>query len=99
MSDSTMSSAEHTMLKNFASSGQPEGTNKLNCLVRFDEVNYWLSRTRDLIANAETYSSPAFRESFRKLRCRGRKSDCELVLALYKFERAMREHATDADNK
>ncbi len=72
---------------------------KLDCFIRFDEVNYWLSRTRDLIASAETYSYPAFRESFWELRREARKSEMELVIALFKFERAMKEHQTNADNR
>ena len=65
------------------------GISKLECFIRFDEVNYWLSRTRDLIANAETYCYPAFSESFRELRREARKSEMELVIALFRFERAM----------
>ena len=30
--------------------------NKLDRLIRFDEVHYWLSRTSELITAAETYS-------------------------------------------
>ena len=56
------------MAEDSALSGQDGGLSKLDCFIRFDEVNYWLSRTRDLITNAETYSYPAFRESFRELR-------------------------------
>ncbi|MGD1210464.1 MAG: hypothetical protein ABR973_03770 [Candidatus Acidiferrales bacterium] len=62
---------------------------KLECFNRFDEVNYWLSRTRDLITNAETYSYRAFRKSFWELRRKARKSEMELVIALFRFERAM----------
>jgi hypothetical protein len=52
-----------------AASSSPNGKlGKLECFSRFDHVHYWHSRTRDLIANAETYSYPAFRESFRELR-------------------------------
>jgi hypothetical protein len=72
---------------------------KMDCFNRFDTAAYWLSRTRDLIANAETYSYPAFRESFRELRREGRKSEMELVIALFKFDRAMKEQATDAANR
>jgi hypothetical protein len=75
------------------------GLSKLDCFVRFDEVNFWLSRTRDLIADAGSYSYPAFRESFRELRREGRKSEIELVITLFKFERAMRGNADDADKK
>lgn len=73
--------------------------NKLDCFNRFDEVNFWLSRTRDLIANAETYSFPAFLESFRKLRRKSRRAEFALLLALYKFQREMEEQATDANNR
>jgi hypothetical protein len=68
---------------------QSGGISKRECFTRFDHVNYWHSRTRDLIANAETYSYPAFRESFRELRREARKSEMELVIALFRFERAM----------
>ncbi len=69
---------------------------KLDCFIRFDEVNYWLSRTRDLITNAETYSCPAFRESFRELRREARKSEMELVIALFRFERAMNKAMSES---
>jgi arginyl-tRNA synthetase len=72
-----------------ASSRQDGGLSKLDCFIRFDEVHYWLSRTRDLITNAETYAYPAFRESFRELRREARKSEMELVIALFRFERAI----------
>ena len=71
------------------------GISKLECFIRFDEVNYWLSRTRELITNAETYCYPAFRESFRELRREARKSEFGLVIALFKFEREMRGEAND----
>jgi hypothetical protein len=51
-----------------ASSGPSGKLSKLECFSRFDDVHYWHSRTRDLIATAETYSYLAFRESFRELR-------------------------------
>jgi hypothetical protein len=73
-----------------APSRQGIGIGRLDCLIRFDDVNYWLSRTRDLITNAETYSYPAFRESFRELRREARKSEFALVVALFRFERAMK---------
>lgn len=75
---------------------QGGGTRKLECFIRFDEVSYWLSRTRDLIANAETYSFPAFRESFRELRREARKSEMELVIALFRFERAMNKAMSES---
>ena len=77
-----------------ASSRQDRGISKLNCFTRFDEVHYWLSRTRDLIANAETHCYPAFRESFRELRREARKAEFALVVALYQFYRGMEEQAT-----
>jgi hypothetical protein len=85
----TLSSVERTVAEDSASSRHDGGPSKLDCFIRFDEVRYWLSRTRDLIANAETYSYPAFRESFRELRREARKSEMELVIALFRFERAM----------
>ena len=69
---------------------------KLDCFTQFDEVNFWLSRTRHLIANAETYSYPAFRESFRELRREARKSEMELVIALFRFEREMNKPMTES---
>ena len=75
------------------------GLRKQDCFTRFDEVHYWLSRTRDLIANAETYSFPAFLEPFRKLRRKSRRAEFALLLALYKFQREMEERATDANNR
>jgi len=80
-----------------ASSRQDGRLSKPECFIRFDDVHYWLSRTRDLIANAETYSFPAFLESFRALRRKSRKAEFALVLALYRFQREM-EQPTNADN-
>jgi hypothetical protein len=80
-------STEHTVAD---SSRQDGALSKLDCFIRFDEAHYWMLRTRDLIASAETYCYPAFRESFRELRREARKSDFELVLALFKFERGMK---------
>jgi hypothetical protein len=54
---------------------QDGGLSKRDCFIRFDEVNHWLSRTRDLIANAETCCFPAFLESFRELRRESRKAE------------------------
>jgi len=82
-----------------APSRQDGGLSKLDCFVRFDEVNYWHSRTRELIANAETHSDPAFRESFRELRRESRKAEFELVIALYHFQQEMEARATDADRQ
>lgn len=76
---------------------RPNGKlSKLDCFILFDEVNYWHSRTRDLITNAETYSYPAFGESFRELRREARKSEMELVIALFRFERAMNKAMTES---
>jgi hypothetical protein len=77
---------ERTMAASSRRNGKPS---KLDCFIRFNHVSYWHSRARDLIANAETYSYPAFRESFRELRREARKSEMQLVIALFKFERAM----------
>jgi len=74
-----------------ASSRQDGALSKLECFIRFEHVSYWLSRTRELITNAETYAYPAFRESLRELRREARKSEMELVIALFRFERAMNE--------
>ncbi len=63
--------------------------NKLECFNRFDELYFWHSKTRELIANAEAHSYPAFRKSFRELRRESRKAEFELVIALFRFERAM----------
>ena len=82
-----------------ATSSRQDGLSKLECLIRFDEANYWLSRTRDLIANAETFSYPAFSESFREVRREARNAEFALVVALYQFYRAMEERATDADQR
>jgi hypothetical protein len=75
------------------------GLSKLDWFIRFDEVNFWMSRTRDLISSAETFSFPEFLESFRKLRRKSRRAEFALLLALYKFQRKMEEQATDADNR
>ncbi len=69
---------------------------KLECFARFDQVSFWLSRTRELIANAETYSHPAFVESFRELRCEARKSEIELVIALFRFKKAMNKSMAES---
>jgi len=71
---------------------------KLDCFIRFDEAHYWLARTRGLIANAESYSYPAFRESFMELRREARKSEIALVIAVFHFQQEMEKQATDADN-
>ena len=72
---------------------------KLDCFTRFDVVAYWLSRTRDLIASAETYSYPAFWEAFRKLRRKSRKAEFALVLALYQFQRNKEMEASETDKQ
>jgi hypothetical protein len=82
-----------------AASQRPSGDlSKLECFFWLDDVSYWHSRTRDLIADAETYSFPAFLQSFRELRRVSRKAEFALVLALYKFQREM-EQPTNADNR
>ena len=79
-----------------ASSRKQEGLRKLECFLWFDDVSFWHSRTRDLIASAETYSYPAFRESFRELRREARKSEMELVIALFRFEKEMKKAVTES---
>lgn len=73
--------------------------NKLDCFNRFDEVYFWQSRTRALIANFETYSYPAFREYFRELGRESRKAEFALVIALYQFQHELEEQATNVDNR
>ncbi len=63
---------------------------KLEVFVKFDEFNYWLSRTRDLIAKAETYSYPAFQESFRELQRETRNFEMDSLAALFQFDQAMK---------
>ena len=83
-----------------AAASRPTGKlSKLECFIRFDEVHFWLSRTRELIADAETYSYTAFKESFRELRREARKSEMELVIALFKFEKAVKREAANDDNQ
>jgi hypothetical protein len=65
------------------------GFGKLDCFFRFDQLHYWLSRMRDLIATSETYAFPAFRESFRELRRNSVKAEFELSVALNQFETRM----------
>jgi hypothetical protein len=84
------------LAKDSSPSGQDGGPSKLDCFIRFDEVIYWLSRTRDLITNAETYNYLAFGESFRELRREARKSEMELVIALFRFEREMNKPVTES---
>jgi hypothetical protein len=82
-----------------APSKQDGEPSKLDCFIRFDEVNYWHSRTRELIANARSHGYPAFRESFRELRRESRKAEFELVIALYHFQQGMEARATDANHR
>jgi hypothetical protein len=82
--------------KDSSPSGRDGGPSKLDCFIRFDAVNYWRSRTRDLITNAETYDYSAFGESFRELRREARKSEMKLVIALFRFEREMNKPMTES---
>lgn len=68
---------------------QPGGFARLDCFFHFDQLNHWLSRMRDLIATAESYTFPAFRESLRELRRSSMKAEFELAAALLRFERQM----------
>jgi hypothetical protein len=73
--------------------------NKEECFARFDYVKFWHSRTRALIAEAETYSHPAFQESFRELRRESRRAEFLLVVALYQFEQDIEEQASDGNKE
>lgn len=73
--------------------------NKIECYARFGEVRLWHSRTLNLISNAESYSYPAFRESFWELRRESRRAEFALVVALCRFEQAMENNAADADKE
>jgi len=72
---------------------------KLECFARFDDVNFWHRRILRLIAHAESYTYPAFRESFWALRCESRRAEFALVVALCRFEQAMENEAVDADKR
>jgi hypothetical protein len=61
-----VSSLERTVAQDSASLGEDEGRNKLDWFIRFNEILYWLSRTREPIAAAETYGYRAFRRSSRE---------------------------------
>jgi hypothetical protein len=87
---------EHTVS---APSRRDGGFGKLDCFFRFDQVNHWLSRTRDLIATSETYTYPAFKESFRELRRKSRKAAFDLVVALFQFERRMERESGKAHGR
>jgi hypothetical protein len=85
--------------KDSSPSGQDRGPSKLDCFIRFDEVSYWHSRTRELIAIAETHGYLAFQKSFQELRRESRKAEFELVIALYHFQKEMEARAPDADHR
>ena len=68
---------------------------KLDCFTRFDDLVYWLSRTRDLIASAETQSYQEFWEVFRRLRRKSRRAEFALVLVLYQFQRSKEKEASE----
>ena len=87
------------MERTVATSSSQNGLSKLECFSRFDTAAYWQSRTRDLVSNAETYSHPAFAESLWELRREARKSEMELVMALFKFEKSMKKQVSDPDNE
>ena len=93
-----MHTPKHHTVRARRVSGTGQRVNKLDCFTRFDQVAYWLFRTRDLIAGAETYSYPTFWEAFRRLRRRSRKAEFALVLALYQFQRN-KEKAAFETNK
>ena len=78
---------------------QNDAMPKQECFARFDNVKFWHSRTRELIANSETYTYPAFRELFWELRRESRKAEFALVVALCRFENWMEEKAADVDKR
>ena len=69
--------------------------NKLDCFSQFDKVHSWMSRTRDLVTNAGTYTYPALLQSLRKATRKSRGAEFALLLALYGFQREMEEYPTD----
>lgn len=73
--------------------------NKEECFARFEEVRLWHSRTLNLIANAQSYTYPAFRESFWELRRESRRAEFALVIALCRFEDWMEDEAADGDKE
>jgi hypothetical protein len=54
---------------------QDDTMNKEECIARFDDVKFWHSRTRKLIADAEWYTCAVFRESFWELRRESRRAE------------------------
>jgi hypothetical protein len=70
---------------------------KRNCFIRFDDMNYWLSRTRDLMSNAETHSHRALRDSLREIGYGSRRTKFAPVVAFHNLFPGMEEHATDAN--
>lgn len=96
LTESPLSPVERTVA---ASSSPNEKLSKLDCFIAFDDVGYWHSRTRELIAKAETCSYPAFGKSFRELRREARKSEMQLVIALFQFEKAVKREAANDDNQ
>ena len=87
------------MGKDSDSSRQDEGVSKLNCFIQIDEVNFWLSRTPDLIASAGDPPLPGVSGSIRELRREWRKAGFALGVALYQFQYETEEQATNADNR
>lgn len=81
------------------SSRQDGGLNQLDCFIRFDEVIFWLLRTLDLIATAETHRYGAYWGSFRMQRRESRKAEFALVIALYRSHDEMEERASDGYNR
>jgi hypothetical protein len=78
---------------------QDDWMDKLECFARFEKVKLWHLRTLDLIANAESYTHAAFRESFWELRRESRRAEFALVVALCQFEDAMEERAADGNKE
>jgi hypothetical protein len=76
--------------------GQGDDLPKLEVFIKFDELNYWLSRIRDLINAAETYNYAAYRASYRELRNESRNAEIALLTALFEFDQAMKGATNDS---
>ena len=94
-----MHTPKHHTVRASRVSGTGQRIGKLDCFIRFDAVTFWLSRTRDLVAGAETYSYPSFWEAFRRLRRKSRKAEFALVLSLYQFQRNKEKEASETNRQ
>jgi len=69
-----------------AGSSRQDGLSELDCVIRFDEVRYSSLAVENSMADAEAYSYPVFRESFRKLRRESRKAELARSLRFISFD-------------